>query len=501
MIPDRCRAGLGASLLLLAHACGGGGGLAGDEQVIELTSAKGEALLLEAPAPPGQRLEYRWRLVRQPDGTPAELVPDGARATLTAWRAGVVEVIREAHEQNVALESVRFLVETTNRDPAARIELEFATALRGGAMSAGSSTDPDGDPLQARWEVHGPEGATVVVTDDGALAGRFSTDRPGPHQVILTVEDGDGGSHQASASVEVHGPVFDPVPGLGGPTAYLASSGELLFYGPVVRRLDIATGAVTVVGEPPPGILRGVGPSGRHVWLEDLVEPRLTVYDMEAAAVVFEHDDYVFESNHVVSDDAYYEILIAWNDPETLTPRALFHGSGQQVELPSLPSRDGDPRGLLVVPALDRLVVAHGDENGAGAYAAYSLGENPELRESGPFSGSLRELLADGVRVVGWDGRVYRLSNSAAPLYLGQLGALGWDSSIAHNLAAGRLAVARGTELDIIDDGNYRVVASYDVASWSGEEGAPRVYPHQDGFVVVKSMGGALHSLYLPAAP
>jgi PKD repeat protein len=85
-----------------------------------------------------------------------------------------------------------------NRPPIARATASptAGVAPLSVAFDGRGSTDPDGDPLTHRWSFgDGALGTGATVTHVFASAGSFTT--------TLTVEDGRGGSHQASISLQV----------------------------------------------------------------------------------------------------------------------------------------------------------------------------------------------------------------------------------------------------------------------------------------------------------
>ena len=90
-------------------------------------------------------------------------------------------------------------------------------------LDAGSSTDPDGDPLSQEWSlVAKPTGSQVTLTDTQARALQFRPDVMGVYTVALKLTDGRGGATTQQVSINVDNrapsgnvvvtPVFTAVP-------------------------------------------------------------------------------------------------------------------------------------------------------------------------------------------------------------------------------------------------------------------------------------------------
>ena len=169
------------------------------------TPDSGEAPLLvsfdatSSSDPDGDPLTYSWDFG---DGTQGS----GVTTTHTYTVAGNYTATLTVDDGNGGTHQSNISIEVTdppspNQDPIAAFT---ATPETGEApllvsFDATSSSDPDGDPLTYSWDFgDGTQGSGLTTTHTYTVAGNYTA--------TLTVDDGNGGTHQSNISIEATDP-------------------------------------------------------------------------------------------------------------------------------------------------------------------------------------------------------------------------------------------------------------------------------------------------------
>ncbi|MEA3643203.1 MAG: PKD domain-containing protein, partial [Lamprobacter sp.] len=141
----------------------------------------------------GDPLTFAWTLVRQPEGSTAELLEVDAIAPQLALDqpgAYVVQLIVNDGQADSAPASVTLATENSrplaDAGPAQTVPLGASVHLEGH-----HSTDADGDPLRAHWALtRVPLGSTATLSDPIAIDPTFVADWAGDYVAQLIVNDG-----------------------------------------------------------------------------------------------------------------------------------------------------------------------------------------------------------------------------------------------------------------------------------------------------------------------
>lgn len=483
-------------------ACGGGA-----TDLVELDAAKNDRVVLESPPVIGAA-EYGWSIAASPSASQRDLAAEGSSAVLLADASGTFEIVRIASDGDVTLGEARFVVEVTNSEPVAAIDVEFATTTVPGAVVGTRSKDPNGDPLEYRWEiVDGPAGASASLVTPSTSRSVFETDTAGIYEVALEVDDGDGGVARTSHRFRVHGPAFAPVAGAWfvdeTPMAYSEKRCELVLGGPVggpyLRIIDLTTGDLfsdaSFVRSVTPLV---TSPDGEFVWLQG--GPRsVTVYRL-ATRTRERTRRLPDDSTGNGLDKAASNEAIYWSSADGPHVGAYFWQTDTVGQGPDLAGASSAP--LVSQPMARVFVLARNYVGGDDRYQQLSLDDPPVEREAGVVNvdwqevGGPRALFGDGRRLLTWGGAVVALSTDAPPT---QVASVSSADLFAHNVSIDRLAFVGGSRtLAISDSETYDRLSSDDVTAWA--EGSPlRLFPCSDGFLLLKSVDGDLHGLHVVA--
>lgn len=125
-----------------------------------------------------------------------------------------------------------------NRAPSAKVVLNHSTHIAGGILSldASQSTDPELDSLSFQWQLFGPDGAQVTLTNHTATKTEAVTTQPGAYRAELKVTDDKGLSSQAQQTIMIN-PAATVSVEIMGVTAAL--QGQLLSYSARLSSLEI----------------------------------------------------------------------------------------------------------------------------------------------------------------------------------------------------------------------------------------------------------------------
>lgn len=129
-------------------------------------------------------------------------------------------------------------VTPVNRAPVAKAVLNHSNTMAGGVLKldASQSTDPEQDALSYNWQLLGPDGAQVPLSNNTAVNTEVITTQAGVYRAELKVTDTKGLSHTVQQSITVSPAPVVTVTIVG---ATSAQQGQLLSYSASLSSLDI----------------------------------------------------------------------------------------------------------------------------------------------------------------------------------------------------------------------------------------------------------------------
>ncbi|MCG6304582.1 PKD domain-containing protein, partial [Vibrio vulnificus] len=152
----------------------------------------------------GDKLEYRWTLVKKPQGSSASIIqPTSATPTLNYDSSG--EYIAELVVSDGVYQSTpdRVVLTDSNIAPIAKPKAAaFMTLGQAVALSGSESFDADGDTLSYQWHmVARPNGSQANLLDATTPQTSITPDVAGDYIVALVVKDGNNASSPATVTI------------------------------------------------------------------------------------------------------------------------------------------------------------------------------------------------------------------------------------------------------------------------------------------------------------